>query len=128
MSNLHGKSVLLGMGIGIILTAFLGTVFFLGYTPEMDKAKVMDLAKKYGMIEPQEQVIKLEVTITDQDSITDIIKKLDNLGIINDIVSFQIKTVNNNVKDKIVPGTYEFNGNETEDEIVNIITGGKADT
>ena len=121
MSELHGKSVLLGMGIGIILTAILGIIFFLGYTPEMDEAKVKELAKKYGMVEPYEQAIPLVLKIAEGDSITSITNKLAELGIIEDNVSFQIKFVNCNAK--IIPGTYEFRGNESEDEIINILTG-----
>ncbi|NLY17974.1 MAG: endolytic transglycosylase MltG [Clostridiaceae bacterium] len=123
MSKLHGKSVLLGMGIGIILTAVLGIIFFLGYAPEMDEAKVKDLARKYGMIEPHEHPGKLEITISEDDTITGIVKKLEQLGIVKNAVSFQIKIVNRNAKDKILPGTYEFVGNESEDEVIDILTG-----
>lgn len=31
MGKLHGKSVLLGIGIGIIITGLLGFIFSLGY-------------------------------------------------------------------------------------------------
>jgi len=31
MSKLHGKSVLLGIGIGVIITALLGLIYSLGY-------------------------------------------------------------------------------------------------
>lgn len=123
MSKLHGKSVLLGMGIGIILSAIFGIIFFLGYTPEMDEAKVKDLARKYGMIEPHENPGRLEVIITKDDTVTSITKKLEQLGIVKNAVSFQIKIVNRNAKDKILPGKYEFTGNESEDEIIDILTG-----
>lgn len=123
MSKLHGKSVLLGMGIGIILTAILGIIFFLGYTPEMDEAKIKELAKKYGMVEPYEQISMLEITITKDDTITGITKRLEQLGIVKNSVSFQIKIVNRNAKDKIQPGTYKFTGSESEDEVIDMLTG-----
>lgn len=123
MSKLHGKSVLLGIGIGIILTAMLGIIFFLGYTPDMDEAKVKKLAKQYGMVEPSEQEIPLFISIAEGDSITNITNKLAELGIIDNIVSFQIKIVNGNAKNKIMPGIYEFRGNESEDEIIDILIG-----
>jgi len=123
MSKLHGKSVLLGMGIGIILTAIFGIIFFLGYTPEMDEAKIKELAKKYGMVEPYEQISMLEITITKDDTITGITKRLEQLGIVKNSVSFQIKIVNRNAKDKIQPGTYKFTGSESEDEVIDMLTG-----
>lgn len=124
MYKLHGKSVLLGIGIGIILTAILGIIFFLGYTPEMDEAKVKELAKKYGMSETCDKAIQLRVTISEEDTITGITRKLSELGIVKNTVSFQIKFVNREIKDKIIPGTYEFKGSESEDDIIDIITRG----
>jgi len=123
MSGLHGKSVLLGIGIGTILTALLGLIFFLGYKPEMDEAKVKELARKYGMVEAGEQAGFLKIEITKGETISEITEKLAKTGLIKDSVSFQIKIVNRNLKDEIKPGIYEFRGNENEDEIIAIITG-----
>lgn len=123
MSKLHGKSVLLGIGIGTILTALLGLIFFLGYRPEMDEAKVKELARKYGMVEAGEHAESIKIEIIKGETLSAITEKLAKAELINDAVSFQIKIVNRNIKDEILPGIYEFNGSENEDEIIAIITG-----
>ena len=96
--KLHVKSVFFGMGIGIILTAIIGMIFFLGYTPEMDKAKVMELARKYGMVDSAEIRKPLEVTISKEDTVKAITEKLVSLGLVEDAVTFQIKIINRNAK------------------------------
>ncbi len=127
MTKLHGKSVLLGMGIGTILTALLGLIFFLGYKPEMDEAKVRELARKYGMVDPQERSNMVHkgsmiIEIKEEDTLTDITERLVNAGLVKDSFSFQIKVINQKVKDGIIPGFYEFQGNESDQGIIDILT------
>jgi cell division protein YceG involved in septum cleavage len=119
MSKLHGKSVLLGMGIGTILTALLGLVFFLGYRPDMDEAKVKELARKYGMVEPGE-LGSIVIEIPKGTTLTELTEKLAEAGLIKqeNKVSFQIKLASQKVQDKIKPGAYEFNGGESEEQII----------
>jgi hypothetical protein len=93
MTKIHGKSVLLGMGLGVILTALLGCIFFLGYTPEMDEAKVKSLAKKYGMIEPGEITRigvngKISIEVEESDTLAQIAKKLQDTGLIKENMQF----------------------------------------
>jgi cell division protein YceG involved in septum cleavage len=128
MTKIHGKSVLLGTGLGIIFTALLGCIFFLGYIPEMDEAKVKSLAKKYGMIEPGElaQISvdgKISIEVEENDSLAQISKKLQDIGLVKETLQFQLKVLNQKAEDKIFPGVYEFTGNENEQEIINILTG-----
>ncbi|MDI9481703.1 MAG: hypothetical protein QM315_00770 [Bacillota bacterium] len=130
MTKIHGKSVLLGMGLGVILTALLGCIFFLGYTPEMDEAKVKSLAKKYGMIEPGEITRigvngKISIEVEESDTLAQIAKKLQDTGLIKENMQFQLKVLNQKAEDKIFPGVYKFNGNENEQEIINSLTGGQ---
>lgn len=129
MTKIHGKSVLLGMGLGTIITALLGCIFFLGYTPDMDEAKVKSLAKKYGMIEPGElsQISvdgKISIKVEENDTLAQIAKKLQDIGLIKETMQFQLKVLSQKAEDKISPGLYEFTGNENEQEIINILTGG----
>lgn len=128
MTKIHGKSILLGMGLGIILTALLGCIFFLGYTPDMDEAKVKTLAKKYGMIEPGEfaGIIvngRISIEIEESDTLTEIAEKLQNTGLLKETMQFRLKVLNQKAEDKILPGVYEFSGHEDEQEIIDIITG-----
>lgn len=122
MSKLHGKSVLLGMGIGTILTALLGLVFFLGYQPEMDETKVKDLARKYGMVEPGELGV-MTVEIPKDITLTGLTEKLAEAGLVKqeNKVSFQIKLAGRKVLDQIKPGDYEFHGGENEEQIIDIL-------
>ncbi len=122
MGKLHGKSVLLGMGIGTILTALLGFIFFLGYQPDMDEAKVKELARKYGMVEPGETG-SISIEIPAGFTLADVAEKLANAGLIrqDNEKAFQLKLANRKAKEKILPGIYEFRGNETEEEILNIL-------
>ncbi len=119
--------MLLGMGIGIILTALLGFIFFLGYKPEMDETNVKELAKKYGMVDPEElprqyAFEKLTVEVAEGDTLKDITNQLVDVGLVGEPVTFQIKLVNQQVGEKIIPGIYVFSGNETEQEIIDILT------
>ncbi|NLN64542.1 MAG: hypothetical protein GX144_03880 [Clostridiaceae bacterium] len=124
MTKLHGKSVLLGMGIGTILTALLGFIFFLGYQPEMDEAKIRELAYQYGMVDPG-AMGSITVTIMKDDTLLDVTEKLASVGLIKqeDMVSFQIRLASLKAKEKkdIIPGTYEFQGNEGQEEIIGIL-------
>lgn len=124
MSKLHGKSVLLGIGIGTILTAILGLIFFLGYTPELDEARVKELAREYGMVEPGDFPVKATIEISEEDTVSDVTAKLQKAGIIKkaDGFTFQTKLVSSRLQDKIKPGVYEFNGGESEEEIISILT------
>ncbi|MBP7175712.1 MAG: hypothetical protein KBA53_05765 [Thermoclostridium sp.] len=122
MSKLHGKSVLLGMGIGTILTAMLGLIFFLGYQPEMDEAKVKELARKYGMVEPGESG-DIKIEIMKGFTLTELTEKLAAAGLISEDerVSFQIKLAGRKAQEKIQPGVYEFHGGENDEQIIDIL-------
>jgi hypothetical protein len=129
MTKIHGKSVLLGMGLGVILTALLGCIFFLGYTPEMDEAKVKSLAKKYGMIEPGEITRigvngKISIEVEESDTLAQIAKKLQDTGLIKENMQFQLKVLNQKAEDKIFPGvyrdTYDMNGNLIKTEKISV--------
>ncbi len=122
MGKLRGKSVLLGVGIGVILTALVGLVFSLGYRPEMNEDKVKELARGYGMVELKDVKAPLRIEIKKDDTVAHIAKKLVEKGLIQDEVSFQIKIVNRNLKEHIKTGVFEFNGDESEDAIIEIIT------
>ncbi|MHB8064767.1 MAG: ABC transporter substrate-binding protein [Ruminiclostridium sp.] len=51
MRKVHEKSIFLGIGIGMIITAIAGMIFSSGTTKELSKAEIMSKAKLYGMIE-----------------------------------------------------------------------------
>lgn len=128
MARIHGKSMLLGMGLGIIFTALIGCIFFLGYTPDADEAKIKTLARKYGMIELGELAGTgssggISIEIDESETLAQIAKKLKDTGLIKETMQFQLKVLNQKAEDKILPGVYEFTGNEDEQKIIDILTG-----
>jgi cell division protein YceG involved in septum cleavage len=52
MRKVFGKSVILGIGIGMIITAIAGMIFSAGTQKELSKDEIINLAKGYGLIEP----------------------------------------------------------------------------
>ena len=52
MSSFNAKSVLLGIGIGIIITAIAGIIYTAGRDPMMDltEQQIISQAEKYGMV------------------------------------------------------------------------------
>jgi hypothetical protein len=51
MRKVHEKSIVLGIGIGMIITAIAGMIFSAGNTKELSKAEIISMAKGYGLIE-----------------------------------------------------------------------------
>ena len=50
MRKVHEKSIFLGIGIGMIITAIVGMIFSAGSPKELSKAEIISLAKGYGLI------------------------------------------------------------------------------
>ncbi|HEY5583625.1 MAG TPA: ABC transporter substrate-binding protein [Ruminiclostridium sp.] len=51
MKKVHEKSIVLGIGIGMIITAISGMIFSAGTNKELSKSEIISLAKGYGLIE-----------------------------------------------------------------------------
>lgn len=51
MRKVHEKSVLLGIGIGMIITAIAGMIFSTGNQKELTKEEIISRAKGYGLVE-----------------------------------------------------------------------------
>jgi len=65
MRRFHIKSILLGIGIGIILTAIIGLIYSMGeLPPELSKAVIIEKAKQYGMVEKSILIEELSPTPT----------------------------------------------------------------
>ncbi|AEY66550.1 ABC transporter substrate-binding protein [Clostridium sp. BNL1100] len=52
MRKVHEKSILLGIGIGMIITAIAGMIYSGGTQKELTKDEIISRAKSYGLIEP----------------------------------------------------------------------------
>ncbi|MGI6778684.1 MAG: hypothetical protein ACOX7R_11975 [Acetivibrionales bacterium] len=56
MSNFHIKSLLLGIGIGIVITSVLGKVYCYGIKPvhSISEKEIKDRARELGMVDSVE--------------------------------------------------------------------------
>lgn len=52
MRKLHEKSIILGIGIGMIITSIAGMIYSAGTQKELSKEEIISLAKTYGLIDP----------------------------------------------------------------------------
>lgn len=52
MRRLHGKSIVLGIGIGMIITSIAGMIYYGGTKKELTKEEIISMAKGYGLVEP----------------------------------------------------------------------------
>lgn len=50
MNKFHIRSLLLGIGIGIVLTSLTGIIHSAGMNPEMSREEIITKAKQYGMV------------------------------------------------------------------------------
>ncbi|QNU68414.1 ABC transporter substrate-binding protein [Ruminiclostridium herbifermentans] len=52
MRRLHEKSIVLGIGIGMIITSIAGMIYSAGTQKELTREEIISKAKAYGLIEP----------------------------------------------------------------------------
>ena len=57
MQNFHVKSILLGIGIGIVLTAFISVIYSTGNKQAISREDVIERAKQYGMVFNEELLL-----------------------------------------------------------------------
>jgi gas vesicle protein len=70
MRKVHEKSVLLGIGIGMIITAIAGMIFSAGNNKELSKEEIISRAKGYGLVE-QVKIITEESSDTNSKAASD---------------------------------------------------------
>jgi cell division protein YceG involved in septum cleavage len=119
------------MGIGIIITSILGLIFFMGYQPQLSDAEIMERAKKLGMVD---QFTKgsdiqrnpdgsLTITITEDETYSDVSQKLQDAGLIQSSIEFEIMLKKQNLLDAIKPGQYRISYQDDLKTIIALITG-----
>lgn len=57
MHKFHIKSILLGIGMGIVLTAFISIIYLAGNQPTMSREEIIEKARQYGMVFSEEVVL-----------------------------------------------------------------------
>jgi len=128
---IDGKSVLLGMGIGIIITAMIGFIFFLGYTPQLKDSEIIERARSLGMIDPFENGTEIKrnrdgtllFTIHEGESYADISKRLYESGIIDSSIEFELMIKKEKLENSIKPGQYTITSADDTKSIIRKITG-----
>ena len=140
------KSILLGIGIGIILTAMIGMVYSKG-SEEMSKDEIIQKARDYGLVEKNifveeidslilsdekksnENVNKLkksndiiELVIERGDTSEIVANKLMKLGIISNKLGFEENLSKKDLAKRIKVGVYEINKDAKISEIIELIT------
>jgi hypothetical protein len=58
MRNFHIKSILLGIGIGIVLTALISVIYSAGNKQAMSKEEIIEKARQYGMVYSEELIFE----------------------------------------------------------------------
>lgn len=130
MKLIDGKSVLLGLGIGIIITSLLGIIFFMGYKPQLRDAEIISHARKIGMVDRYEsgddirrkEDGSLLFTIHDNESFTDVSKRLYEANIIESSIEFEIMIKRDKLENAIKPGQYNISYNDDTRGIIEKIT------
>lgn len=64
MHKFHIKSILLGIGVGIVLTAFMSIIYLAGNKQTLSKEDVIERAKQYGMVFSDETVLSKSIEDT----------------------------------------------------------------
>ncbi len=98
MQNFHIKSIILGIGIGMVLTALISTIYSMGNEPVMDKNEIIERAKQYGMIF-SEDIILDDVQKVNEGQVQSEVENSSALGPEN---SKENKTVENNVEEDVL--------------------------
>ncbi|MCX7842623.1 MAG: endolytic transglycosylase MltG [Clostridia bacterium] len=62
MKNFHITSIILGIGIGIVLTSIVSMIYLAGEKPKMSREEIINEAKKIGMLEGTELIGSKEAT------------------------------------------------------------------
>ena len=117
MQRIDGKSVLLGMGIGIIITALLGMLFFMGINTEMTNEKIIEKAKTLGMVSKSEAEIQgityetngnINIEVDENEGLSSVGDRLFEAGLIDSAIEFEFGMKKAGIENKIPAGTYSL--------------------
>lgn len=131
MKLIDGKSVLLGMGVGIVITSILGFIFFLGYQPQLSDGEIISRARELGMVDSFEaggnirrnQDGSVTFIISEGESSSRVAERLYSARIIDSSIEFEVMLKKANLQDAIRPGEYRIDYDDDIRTIINRITG-----
>jgi cell division protein YceG involved in septum cleavage len=127
---IDGKSVLLGMGIGIIITAILAIIFFSGVEPKLSDAEIIQRARELGMTDKyveRDDIRRnpdgsLIFVVYENDDFTSVSKRLYDEGIIESSIEFDIIIKKEKLENAIKPGSYNISYSDNTKTIIQKLT------
>ncbi|MGI6050045.1 MAG: hypothetical protein ACOYEI_04320 [Acetivibrionales bacterium] len=130
MKLIDGKSVLLGMGIGIIITAILAIIFFSGVEPKLSDAEIIQRARELGMTDKyveRDDIRRnpdgsLIFVVYENDDFTSVSKRLYDEGIIESSIEFDIIIKKEKLENAIKPGSYNISYSDNTKTIIQKLT------
>lgn len=130
MKLIDGKSVLLGMGIGIIITAILAIIFFSGVEPKLSDAEIIQRARELGMTDKyveRDDIRRnpdgsLIFVVYENDDFTSVSKRLYDEGIIESSIEFDIIIKKEKIENAIKPGSYNISYSDNTKTIIQKLT------
>lgn len=130
MKLIDGKSVLFGIGIGIIIAAMLGFIFFLGYEPRLSDSEIIERAKRLGMTDITAEADgvtrnrdgSLTLVIKEGEDASAVAERLLRFGIIESSIEFELAIRRKDLQNSIKPGEYVISYQDNIDEIIGRIT------
>ena len=131
MKLIDGKSVLLGIGIGIVITSILGFIFFLGYQPQLSDSEIISRARELGMVDRFEaesnirrnQDGSVTFIVSEGESSSRVAERLYDAGLIDSSIVFEIMLKKANLQDAIKPGEYRIYFDDDTRTIIDKLTG-----
>lgn len=130
MKLIDGKSVLLGMGIRIIITAILAIIFFSGVEPKLSDAEIIQRARELGMTDKyveRDDIRRnpdgsLIFVVYENDDFTSVSKRLYDEGIIESSIEFDIIIKKEKLENAIKPGSYNISYSDNTKTIIQKLT------
>ena len=131
MKLIDGKSVLLGIGIGIVITSILGFIFFLGYQPQLSDSEIISRARELGMVDRFEAESNIRMNqdgsvtfiVSEEESSSRVAERLYDAGLIDSSIEFEIMLKKANLQDAIKPGEYRIYFDDDTRTIIDKLTG-----
>lgn len=134
MKLIDGKSLLLGVGLGVIVTALLGIVFFLGTTPSLSDDEIRERAKALcmselteselgeGLVQDADGSIHLRIELAEEWETLP--ERLAEAGIIESAMALRIRIRQQNPEFVLLPGEYLIPAGHASEDLAAILAAG----
>lgn len=131
MKRVHGPSLLFGFGLGLLITALLGVVFFSMAETRMTDEEIMERAVTLGMSLPSSgEAFPLQedgtrtLTLSGEETVSQLAVRLERAGLIDSPLELEILARQTELADPPVKGTYTLPEACSVRELVRILQTG----